>query len=71
MVYSKCYTYGVNWTQMLDLADDNGGNYTFLEPNSSWPLVKCSQGWEYNTSIVWSSIVIDVIKEAKLRSIHM
>jgi len=33
---------------------------TALEPNGSWPLVKCSQGWEYNTSVVWSSIVIDV-----------
>jgi len=31
-----------------------------MEPNASWPLIKCPQGWEYNTSVVWSSIVIDV-----------
>nr|ADI44150.1 MIP22018p [Drosophila melanogaster] len=30
-----------------------------MEPNASWPLIKCPQGWEYNTSVVWSSIVID------------
>ncbi|XP_037710905.1 carcinine transporter [Drosophila subpulchrella] len=57
LVYSKCYTYGVNWTQLLDSMEED--DLTTLETNSSWPLVKCSQGWEYNTSVVWSSIVID------------
>ncbi|EDW75714.1 uncharacterized protein Dwil_GK15053 [Drosophila willistoni] len=57
-VYSKCFTYGVNWTELLD--PDNMDHYlTTLEPNTSWPLIKCNQGWEYNTSTVWSSIVID------------
>ncbi|XP_030383145.1 carcinine transporter [Scaptodrosophila lebanonensis] len=55
LVYSKCYTYGVNWTDILD----DVTNMSALEPNKSWPVVKCSQGWEYNTSDVWSSIVID------------
>ncbi|XP_068150923.1 carcinine transporter [Drosophila tropicalis] len=57
-VYSKCFTYGVNWTQLLD-PDDVDHYLTTLEPNTSWPLIKCNQGWEYNTSTVWSSIVID------------
>ncbi|KAL7740582.1 hypothetical protein ACLKA6_009468 [Drosophila palustris] len=62
LAFSKCYTYDVNWTQLLDpFNDDNNANMTFehLELNSSWPLVKCSHGWEYNTTRVWSSIVID------------
>ncbi|KAH8392231.1 hypothetical protein KR215_003561 [Drosophila sulfurigaster] len=61
-VYSKCFMYGVNWTQLLDTLDtgDINGNLTNLQLNNgSWPLVKCSQGWEYNTSRIWSSIVID------------
>lgn len=28
--------------------------------NSSWPVVPCDHGWEYETSEVKSSIVIDV-----------
>ncbi|BFF95706.1 carcinine transporter [Drosophila madeirensis] len=58
LVYSKCHTYGVNWTQLLDSLEDEA-DLTTLEPNSSWPVVKCTQGWEYNTTNVWSSIVID------------
>ncbi|KAH8400447.1 hypothetical protein KR222_000008 [Zaprionus bogoriensis] len=60
LVYSKCFTYAINWTQFLEQSDEQSGeNGTLLELNSSWPLVKCTQGWEYNTSRVWSSIVID------------
>lgn len=29
-------------------------------PNASWPIVPCDHGWEYETSEVKSSIVIDV-----------
>ncbi|XP_032581841.1 carcinine transporter [Drosophila sechellia] len=57
LVYSKCYTYGVNWTQLLESGEED--DLTTMEPNASWPLIKCPQGWEYNTSVVWSSIVID------------
>lgn len=63
MEFSKCYTYGVNWTQLLDSIEYTDESALTLEPNNSWPLVKCSHGWEYNTTSVWSSIVIDVIKE--------
>jgi hypothetical protein len=28
--------------------------------NATWPVEKCSQGWEYNQTDVKSSIVIDV-----------
>ncbi|ALC40317.1 CG9317 [Drosophila busckii] len=56
LVYSKCLTYAVNWTELLEsMAQD----VITLQPNDSWPIMGCSQGWEYNTSSVWSSIVID------------
>lgn len=28
--------------------------------NASWPIEYCNDGWEYNKSEVYSSIVIDV-----------
>ncbi|XP_046676522.1 carcinine transporter [Homalodisca vitripennis] len=52
--YSKCSRYNVNWTQLLleyDIDD--------LSPNTSWPVTTCLYGWEFDTSIVSSSIVID------------
>ncbi|XP_013114234.1 carcinine transporter [Stomoxys calcitrans] len=52
--HSKCYRYAVNWSQLLENA-----NISDLKPNDSWPIEKCQQGWEYNTTEVWSSIVID------------
>jgi hypothetical protein len=33
---------------------------TEITPNKSWPVKQCSDGWEYNTTQVTSSIVIDV-----------
>lgn len=55
--YSKCYRFAFNWTNVIDL------NYFDLNtPNETWGYTKCDFGWEYNTSIVWSSIVIDVSK---------
>ncbi|KAI9586140.1 hypothetical protein GQX74_001987 [Glossina fuscipes] len=52
--FSKCQRYAVNWTEILEDTDIN-----YIEPNVSWPLEACKNGWEYNTSEIWSSIVID------------
>lgn len=34
-------------------------SYT-LSPNLSWPVERCKDGWEYNKTTVYSSIVMDV-----------
>uniref|UniRef100_A0A0K8VPL8 Organic cation transporter 1 n=3 Tax=Bactrocera latifrons TaxID=174628 RepID=A0A0K8VPL8_BACLA len=52
--YSKCYRYDFNWTGVLDL-----NYYDINTPNETWSYTKCNFGWEYNTSVVSSSIVID------------
>lgn len=46
----------MDWNILLDknLADN------FSVGNSSWPIEYCSDGWEFNKTIVQSSIVIDV-----------
>uniref|UniRef100_A0A1A9WLX5 Major facilitator superfamily (MFS) profile domain-containing protein n=1 Tax=Glossina brevipalpis TaxID=37001 RepID=A0A1A9WLX5_9MUSC len=54
IAFSKCQRYAVNWTEILEDTDIN-----YIEPNHSWPLEACKNGWEYNTSEIWSSIVID------------
>ncbi|XP_051160206.1 carcinine transporter [Leptopilina boulardi] len=51
--YSQCTRYDVNWTDPAVIAMD------ILTPNSSWPVVPCDHGWEYDMSEVLSSIVID------------
>ncbi|XP_023298252.2 carcinine transporter [Lucilia cuprina] len=53
-LFSKCLRYAVNWSEILENA-----NIHDIEPNATWPVEKCNQGWEYNTTTVWSSIVID------------
>lgn len=54
----NCARYAVNWTDILDVNDINN-----FEPNTSWPVELCKDGWEYNKSEVSSSIVIDVSKQ--------
>lgn len=49
--------YAVNWTEIL-MSSEIPGNFEQLV-NESWPLEKCNS-WEYDTSLVKSSIVIDV-----------
>lgn len=51
--------YAINWTEILASSEV----YENLVPltNGSWPLEKCHH-WEYDTSIVQSSIVTDVSK---------
>lgn len=49
--------YAVNWTEVLESSEFNENLEQLV--NESWPLEKCN-GWEYDTSLVQSSIVIDV-----------
>ncbi|XP_071635375.1 carcinine transporter isoform X2 [Temnothorax longispinosus] len=55
--YSQCTRYDIDWTTTME-------NYsvvaTYLPvPNASWSVVACDHGWEYETSEMTSSIVID------------
>uniref|UniRef100_V9IHU5 Uncharacterized protein n=1 Tax=Apis cerana TaxID=7461 RepID=V9IHU5_APICE len=54
--YSQCTRYDIDWTA------ENISVVTTASfvPNSSWPVVPCDHGWEYEMSEVKSSIVIDV-----------
>ncbi|XP_052864161.1 carcinine transporter [Anopheles cruzii] len=52
--YSKCSRYAVDWKEILNYSDTDT-----LVPNASWPTEPCLDGWEYNTTVVQSSIVID------------
>ncbi|XP_067002469.2 carcinine transporter [Anabrus simplex] len=52
--YSQCSAYAVNWTALLEELP-----WEELEPNSSWTTQPCAHGWEYNTTEITSSIVID------------
>lgn len=54
-VYDKCRRYAVDWNLILQDFDIDS-----LVPNETWPLQNCDKGWEYNTTHVQSSIVIDV-----------
>ncbi|XP_015608849.1 carcinine transporter isoform X2 [Cephus cinctus] len=52
--FSQCTRYDVDWTDPGMTTVDQP-----LEPNSSWPVVPCDHGWEYDMSEVVSSIVVD------------
>lgn len=56
--------YAVNWTEILRESAVVHGNLEQLV-NESWPLEKC-RDWEYDMSLVQSSIVIDVSTRAKI-----
>lgn len=51
--YSQCKRYAVDWNSIGNETED-------MQPNASWPIEQCRQGWEYNKTEVSSSIVIDV-----------
>ncbi|XP_076679442.1 carcinine transporter [Andrena cerasifolii] len=53
--YSQCTRYDIDWTA------ENISVVTTSPtiPNTSWPVVPCDHGWEYETSEITSSIVID------------
>lgn len=49
--------YAINWTEVLESSGAFGNLRQLV--NESWPLEKCVS-WEYDTSLVQSSIVTDV-----------
>jgi hypothetical protein len=53
--FSQCSRFAVNWTALLQMNE-----LTEITPNKSWPVEPCWEGWEYDTTQVTSSIVIDV-----------
>ncbi|XP_032691653.1 carcinine transporter isoform X2 [Odontomachus brunneus] len=53
--YSQCTRYDIDWTMENSTVVTA---YSFA-PNASWSIVPCDHGWEYETSEVMSSIVID------------
>lgn len=52
--------YAINWTEILESSEVHGDLGRLV--NVSWPLEKCDH-WEYDNSLVQSSIVIDVSKQ--------
>lgn len=56
--YSQCTRYDVDWTTTTE---NNSVVTTYLS-NTSWSIVPCDHGWEYETSEMTSSIVIDVCR---------
>ncbi|XP_050528348.1 carcinine transporter isoform X2 [Daktulosphaira vitifoliae] len=56
-VRNGCMRYAVNWTDILMMTGNNYGLQQLV--NESWPVEKCLDGWEYDTTYVKSSIVID------------
>ncbi|XP_078032878.1 carcinine transporter [Augochlora pura] len=53
--YSQCTRYDIDWTkENMSIATEPPSL-----PNSSWPVVPCDHGWEYDMSEITSSIVID------------
>ncbi|CAD1479309.1 unnamed protein product, partial [Heterotrigona itama] len=53
--YSQCTRYDIDWTAE-NVSVVTTASYV---PNTSWPIVPCDYGWEYETTEVKSSIVID------------
>ncbi|KAG7162834.1 Carcinine transporter-like 5 [Homarus americanus] len=50
--YSQCSQY--------QLPNNYTPEWPLEEPRPAWPVVPCTSGWIYNTTIIYSSIVIDV-----------
>lgn len=59
--YDRCNRYAVDWQEILSY------NESITAPNASWPVEMCKDGWEYNTSEIFSSIVKDVSTECVLQ----
>nr|XP_049691681.1 carcinine transporter isoform X2 [Helicoverpa armigera] len=52
VTFEKCSRYAVNWKEIIKM----GG---VVQVNESWPTENCVEGYEYDTSEVISSVVID------------
>lgn len=52
-----CQRFAINWTEVLGYLDYDIEDF---QPDTTWPLEPCYDGWEYNKTEIFSSIVIDV-----------
>ncbi|XP_070168667.1 carcinine transporter isoform X2 [Polyergus mexicanus] len=53
MIFSRCYMYDVNYTDLLAQGVRHG--------NLSWPRVRCKQGWTFNhTMVPYASIAAEL-----------
>ncbi|XP_053613138.1 carcinine transporter [Plodia interpunctella] len=50
--YEKCVRYAVNWSSIIKTGKP-------MEVNTAWPHERCWDGYEYDTTEVTSSVVID------------
>ncbi|XP_012538736.1 carcinine transporter isoform X6 [Monomorium pharaonis] len=57
--YSQCTRYDIDWTATATMENYSVVTTYLPVPNASWPVVPCDYGWEYETSEIMSSIVID------------
>ena len=55
-MYSRCTMYNVNWTEVRE---SNGGAWPG-QPNTSWEVVDCRHGWNYDTSEFVSTLVTEL-----------
>ncbi|XKL66727.1 hypothetical protein PGB90_010147 [Kerria lacca] len=53
-IYSECTRYAFNWSEIAQI-----DSLRVEELQSNWTIEKCMDGWEYNTTEIGSSIVID------------
>uniref|UniRef100_A0A336LNX3 CSON007163 protein n=1 Tax=Culicoides sonorensis TaxID=179676 RepID=A0A336LNX3_CULSO len=49
--YDKCHRYKINWTLVAD------ENFSLIDVNTSWPIEKCSDGWNFEGLSTNSSII--------------
>ncbi|CAH1130957.1 unnamed protein product [Ceutorhynchus assimilis] len=54
--FVQCQRYAINYTELLREID-NG--YQRDSNKTVWPIESCKDGYEYDTSVIYSSIVID------------
>ncbi|XP_011157997.1 carcinine transporter isoform X2 [Solenopsis invicta] len=57
--YSQCTRYDIDWTATKTMENYSVVTTYLPIPNASWSVVPCDHGWEYETSEMISSIVID------------
>ncbi|XP_025072901.1 carcinine transporter isoform X2 [Pogonomyrmex barbatus] len=57
--YSQCTRYDIDWTTTTTTMENYSIVATYSIPNTSWSVVPCDHGWEYEASEMTSSIVID------------
>ena len=54
--FDSCYQYDVNFTQVII---DNGYAWP-KDPNTTWPIKECQNGWDYDQSDFKNTLVTEV-----------